>query len=467
LAANSHITSSPAHLFTCSFPPTAYVPILPRTTMTNGYTPLARPPVSDSLISVVVPVFNEVAVLEVLCRRLRTALTQCNTTFEIVFVNDGSRDGSAELLDRLALSCAEVRVIHLSRNFGHQAAILAGLEHARGDAVVLMDSDLQDPPEAIGKLLEQWQSGYDVAYAIHTDRKEAMWKRMLFGAFHRVLSSIANTPIPVDAGNFGLIDARVAKSLTEFGERDRYLPGLRSWVGFKQIGVPVERGSRYDNRPRVSIGGLFRLAKTAIFSFSSLPLAMFGWIGWISFTMFLAVSGYSVYCKFFTDLAVPGWTSELVTMSFFASLNALGISMLGEYVVRIYDQVRGRPQYLVDRTVNLTLSEGTLASISQEQTMTTLDPIDLERLDPLELDSQWDGAYQHLLSQANDLLELGSLMRSESDDLAEFSKNTAAQEDFNSTNDGVGFAETTAVCADGTDDEAPMLLKMPQPRGRR
>jgi dolichol-phosphate mannosyltransferase len=433
--------------------------------MNPGYTPLARPPVSDSLISVVVPVFNEAAVLEILCRRLRTALTRCRTTFEIVFVNDGSRDGSAELLDRLALSYAEVRVIHLSRNFGHQAAILAGLDHARGDAVVLMDSDLQDPPEAIGRLLEQWQCGYDVVYAIHTDRKEAIWKRMLFGAFHRILSSIAQTPIPVNAGNFGLIDARVVKSLTAFGERDRYLPGLRSWVGFKQIGVPVERGSRYDDCPRVSIGGLFRLAKTAIFSFSSLPLAMFGWIGWISFTMFLAVSGYSVYCKFFTDLAVPGWTSELVTMSFFASLNALGISMLGEYVVRIYDQVRGRPQYLVDRKVNLTLSEDALASISTEST-TTLDPIDLERLDPLELDDQWDGAYQHLLTQANDLLELGSLMRSESDDLAEFSKNSAAQEDFNSTEDGVGFAEPAGVCSDAADEDEPMLLKMPPPRRR-
>jgi hypothetical protein len=289
---------------------------------------------------------------------------------------------------------------------------------------------------------------------------------MLFAAFHRILSSIAHTPIPIDAGNFGLIDSRVAKSLVAFGERDRYLPGLRSWVGFKQIGVPVERGSRYDNRPRVSIGGLFHLAKTAIFSFSSLPLKMFGWIGWIAFTMFLAVSGYSVYCKFFTDLAVPGWTSELVTMSFFASLNALGISMLGEYVVRIYDQVRGRPQYLVDRTTNLTFTDDALASISTEQT-TTLDPIDLERLDPLELDSQWDGAYQHLLSQANDLLELGTLMRSESDDLAEFSKTTAAQDDFNSTEDGVGFAETAAVCSETAGDEEPLLLKMPQPRGRR
>ncbi|MCC7086038.1 MAG: glycosyltransferase family 2 protein [Pirellulales bacterium] len=437
--------------------------------MTNGYSPPTRPPVSDSLISVVLPVFNEVAVLETLCRRLQTALTLCRTTFEIIFVNDGSRDGSAELLDRLAMTHAEVRVVHLSRNFGHQAAILAGLEHARGDAVVLLDSDLQDPPEAISKLLDGWQGGYDVVYAIRTSRKEALWKRMLFGAFHRVLSSIAHTAIPVDAGNFGLIDARVAKALISCGERDRYLPGLRSWVGFKQIGVPVERGSRYDDHPRVPLGGLFRLAKTAIFSFSSLPLSMFGWIGWIAFIMFLTVSGYSVYCKLCTDWAVPGWTSELVTMSFFASLNALGISMLGEYVVRIYDQVRGRPSYLVDRTINMMHSLEAPSTDTADPTAAEIDAIDLEHLDPIELDAQWDGAYQHLLSQANDLLELGTLMRSESDDLAEFSQIGTSRKGFTSIDDdNVGFAEaTTAVGSDMADDDKPMLIKMPLPRDRR
>lgn len=431
--------------------------------MTNCYTPPARPPVSDSLISVVVPVFNEAAVLEVLCRRLRTSLSLCRTTFEIIFINDGSSDGSGELLDKLAQMFSEVRVVHFARNFGHQAAILAGLQHARGDAVVLMDSDLQDPPEAIGKLLQPWQNGYDVVYAIRVGRKEAIWKRALFAAFHRILSSIASTPIPIDAGNFGLIDARVAKAIAEFGERDRYLPGLRSWVGYKQIGVPVERACRYDNRPRVALGGLFRLAKTAIFSFSALPLAMFGWLGWIAFTMFLAVSGYSVYCKLFTDLAVPGWTSELVTMSFFAAINALGISMLGEYVVRIYDQVRGRPMYLVDRTVNMTVSDESLGSILPEQDTVPLDSIDLEHLDPLDFDAQWDGAYQHLLAQADDLLELGSLLRSESEDLAEFEKR------LKDCASGITPADAAAAATDGEPicdplnaEDEPYLLKMPE-----
>ncbi len=200
----------------------------------------SRPPVADSLISVVLPVYNESGILTELCQRLRAALTACRTTFELIFVDDGSQDGSAQALDTLARQFAEVRVVHLSRNFGHQAAVHAGLSHARGDAVVLMDSDLQDSPEAIGKFLDAWQAGYDVAYAVRVGRKEWFGKRMMFAGFHRFLSSISNTLIPVDAGNFSLIDARVVRHLLTLDERDRYLPGLRSWVGFKQIGIPVD-----------------------------------------------------------------------------------------------------------------------------------------------------------------------------------------------------------------------------------
>ncbi len=377
----------------------------------------ARPPVSDALISVVLPVFNESGVLLELCQRIRAALVACRTTFEIIFVNDGSTDGTSELLDQLARQSPDVRVVHLSRNFGHQAALHAGLSHARGDAMVLMDSDLQDPPEAIGKLLDAWQNGYDVAYAIRTRRKEWFGRRLMFGAFHRLLSSIAQTQIPVDAGNFGLIDARVSRAILALTEHDRYLPGLRSWVGFKQIGVPIERGTRYDGHPRVSLRGLVRLARTAMYSFSSLPLAIFSWIGWMAFAMFLTVSGCSLYCRFFTEYAVPGWTSQLVTMSFFASLNALGISMLGEYVVRIYDQVRARPLYLVDRTSNVAVDAAPANEIGQLSSAS--DNFALKDLDPLDLHSDWDDAYQHLLEQAHDLLEIGELARAEAMEFAD------------------------------------------------
>ena len=308
--------------------------------------------VRGRMLSVILPVYNERAVLTTLVAQVTAAAEATGLAHEIVFVNDGSSDGSAELLDRLAAGDARVRVLHLSRNFGHQAAVQAGLAHARGDAIVLMDSDLQDAPSAIGRFVDQWRQGYDVVYAVRTARKEGRIKRLLFAAFYRLLSAVSNTRIPLDAGNFGLVDARVARQVAALPERDRYYAGLRSWVGFRQIGVVVERGSRYDDRPRVSMWGLFRLAKTAIFSFSTTPLALFTVIGLAASTIFVGLAGFSLFCKLFTNLAIPGWTSHILSASFFGALNALGISVLGEYVVRIYDQVRARPIYLVGRAVN-------------------------------------------------------------------------------------------------------------------
>ena len=309
--------------------------------------------VEDVLLSVVLPVFNEVEVLPTLLSEILGQGTECGTQLEVVFVDDGSTDGSAELLDELAATNERVRVVHFSRNFGHQAAVQAGLEHARGDAVVLMDSDLQDAPSAIPRFFAAWQVGYDVVYAVRTDRKENALKRFLFAGFHRFLSRIATTAIPSDAGIFGLIDAKVVKEIVAMGERDRYLPGLRSWVGFKQKGILVERLARYDLQPRVSMLGLWRLAKTAIFGFSSFPLTIFYVIGYSALAVFLCLSGYALFCKLFTTLAIPGWTSHVLSASFFGAVNAMGISILGEYVTRIYDEVRGRPQYVVARTVNV------------------------------------------------------------------------------------------------------------------
>jgi polyisoprenyl-phosphate glycosyltransferase len=319
----------------------------------NHISAAARPSLSDALVSVVLPVYNEAGVLPALVASLTKALAAAGVGHEVIFVNDGSTDDSPEVLDRLACENPRIRVLHLSRNFGHQAAVQAGLAHARGDAVVLMDSDLQDSPEAIGRFLADWQAGYDVVYAIRTDRKEIAPKRFLFAAFHRFLAWIASPPIPVDAGNFGLIDGRVVREIVALGERDRYLPGLRAWVGFRQKGVEVPRHARYDGRPRVPLGGLWRLAKTAIYSFSSFPLRVFHLIGCTAAGVFVLLGAYALFCKLFTSLAIPGWTSYILTGAFFGALNALGISILGEYVIRIYDQVRNRPLYLVDRTVNV------------------------------------------------------------------------------------------------------------------
>jgi len=318
--------------------------------MNDGFE-TSRPPRGQTLVSVVMPVYNEAEVLPILTSRVAGVLEECQVAYELIFVNDGSTDQSGQTLDRLA-DDERIRVVHLSRNFGHQAAVQAGLNAARGDAVVLMDSDLQDAPEAIPRFLAEWQAGYDVVYALRTKRKENWLKRTMFAGFHRLMSAVAATPIPADAGIFGLVDRRVARQIAAMGENDRYFPGLRSWVGFRQKGIEVERNARYDDHPRVSFLGLVRLAKTAMFSFSSFPLAVFHVIGVAASLVFLGLGGFAVFCKLFTSWAIPGWTSYMLTGSFFGAINALGISILGEYVIRIYDQVRARPAYIVERRVN-------------------------------------------------------------------------------------------------------------------
>jgi dolichol-phosphate mannosyltransferase len=359
---------------------------MPHTPETKGSQVNERPPLSDSLVSIVLPVFNESKVLEKLIAHLQSAVSACATTAEIIFVNDGSSDGSGEILDSLAARHNEVRVVHFSRNFGHQAAVQAGLVQARGDVVLVMDSDMQDSPDAIGKLLNKWQEGYDVVYAVRVSRKEAWWKRCLFNGFHKLLARVATTRIPADAGNFGLMDARVARQVVTLAERDRYLPGLRSWVGFRQTGVEVERRERYDDKPRVSLRGLWRLAKTAIFSFSTLPLSIFYAIGYGALALFVVLAAVSVYCRLFTDLTIAGWTSHILSASFFGALNALGISMLGEYVIRIYDQVRSRPLYIIDRVVEY-----------------KSEPVAPPCLANVE---HWDETYDDLLTESKGLLDM-------------------------------------------------------------
>jgi glycosyltransferase involved in cell wall biosynthesis len=302
-----------------------------------------------SLVSVVLPLYNEAAVLDRLHRLVSEALDTCGCRHEIVFVNDGSTDGSDEILDQLAAEDPAVRVLHLSRNFGHQAAVQAGLTHARGDAVIVMDSDLQDDPRSLPSLLSAWQVGYDVVYAVRYGRKENVVKRALSYAFYRVLNLVSKTPLPEDAGNFGLIDRRVVDCILRMPEADRYFSGLRGWVGFRQTGMPVERLARHDAKPRVSFLGLLRLAKTAMISFSTVPLGLFYAIAAVSLLVCLLFCSYTLFFKLFTDQAVLGWTSTVIVGSFFGALNALGIGVLGEYVVRIYDQVRGRPKFIVAR----------------------------------------------------------------------------------------------------------------------
>ncbi|MBI1319450.1 MAG: glycosyltransferase [Candidatus Hydrogenedens sp.] len=308
-----------------------------------------------ALLSVVAPMFNEHANAEAFVSETLAALDafseRCRT--ELVLVDDGSWDGTGEQLDRWAADrSGQVRVVHLARNFGHAAAVTAGLEHARGDLIILMDADLQDDPAAFEAFLREWEAGYDVVYAERSSRKENPLLRLLFWGFYRSFSWMANMAAPLDAGNFALMDRRVVKQLLAFSERNRYLPGLRAWVGFRQTGVPVPRRARPDRRGRVGVRGLWTLGMNAIFSFSYVPLFVFRIAGVLSLGLSAAVLLYALYLNFFAGAQVQGWALQLCATAFLGGINLFGIGLLGEYIARIYDEVKGRPIYVVERVVD-------------------------------------------------------------------------------------------------------------------
>jgi polyisoprenyl-phosphate glycosyltransferase len=325
---------------------------------------MSRPNRTDTTICVVLPLLNEAAVLRSLANDIQTQLERTGCRWNIIFVNDGSTDDSGLILDAMSAADSRITVIHLSRNFGHQAAVQAGLKYADGNAIILMDSDGQDDPSAIGPMIEAWFNDVDVVYAVRFGRKENFVKRLLFSAFYRILEAIASVPMPRDAGNFGLIDRRVAELISSLPESDRFFPGLRSWVGFRQQALPVERLDRYDRKPRVRFRGLISLAKTAFFSFSRAPLTAFYWLAALSAVVSVGTTSFAYYHKLVTGLAIPGWASITSVCAFFGAINALGIAMLGEYIARIYDQVRARPSYVIART-----TERSVNQLSEEESL--------------------------------------------------------------------------------------------------
>jgi len=309
----------------------------------------------DAVISVVAPFYNEVKNIKTFVEELENEFEKIGFTdkHEIILVNDGSTDGSDRKLERIITDHAgKIKVIHLSRNFGHASAVSAGLEHASGEVIILMDSDMQDDPGYFDLFLQKWREGYDVVYSKRSSRRESAPLRFLFWLFYRILLLMSDTYIPPDAGNFALMDKRVVNILLSFPEKDIYVPGLRAWVGFKQIGVPVPRRPRYDNSPRTNLKGKWKLAFNAIFSFSYLPLIIFRILGMLALTVSLLLASYTLYHKLISGLAVTAWASNLITITFFGGLNLFGIGIIGEYISRIYNEVRDRPRYIIDRIAN-------------------------------------------------------------------------------------------------------------------
>ncbi|MEX1019799.1 MAG: glycosyltransferase family 2 protein [Litorilinea sp.] len=302
------------------------------------------------MISIVIPIWNEEAVIPELYRRIVHIMEPSGESWELVCVNDGSSDRSLQLLIDLHAQDDRVKVVDLSRNFGHQIAITAGADFADGDAVIVMDADLQDPPEVVLRMIEKWREGYEVVYAVRKTREgETRFKLWTASLFYRLLQRITDIHIPLDAGDFRLMDRRVVHAMRALREQHRFMRGLSSWVGFKQIGIEYERAERYAGETKYSLGRMVRLALSAITSFSYLPLQLATFVGFtlaglsllgILLTIILRLSGIS---------ALEGQATTLVSVLFLGGVQLIFLGIIGEYLGRIYDEVKHRPLYLVGR----------------------------------------------------------------------------------------------------------------------
>ena len=311
-----------------------------------------QPP--PSLVSLVIPVLNEAENIDHLWERLKQSLSfPGSPRFEVVFVDDGSSDGTAEKIRQLqGEENFSWKLVQFSRNFGHQAAISAGMQYAAGEALVFLDADLQDPPELIPGFLDKFREGYDVVYGIRQNRKEPWWLRLCFSAFYRLFNMIADRPIPLDVGDFSLISRRVATLIAEMPEHDRLIRGMRSWVGFRQIGIPYDRPERHAGTTSYSLGRRLEGALDGIFGFSKVPIRMALFIGLLvcgSGAIYLL--GTLISAAFLGQGAqlVHGWAS-LITLGFMlGGANLVAIAIVGEYVCRIYFQAKSRPLYIVSQ----------------------------------------------------------------------------------------------------------------------
>jgi len=327
--------------------------------MTTGAQPV-RPG-----ISVVIPVYNEEESLAALRDRLMPILDGCGLSWEVLLVNDGSSDSSGQMLDQIARDDHRFRTIHFSRNFGHQAAITAGVNHAAGQAVVVMDADLQDPPELLRQLIARWREGYHVVYAQRMKReREGFLKRWTAYMFYRVMQRLSDVHIPSDTGDFCLMDREVVDHLNALPERNRYMRGLRAWLGFRQTAVQFERPARHAGEPKYTFTKSARLAVDALVSFSKTPLRVATWLGLaVSATSFL-LGLYFIYEKFAGRAIVRGWASTVVIVTFLGGVQLLTLGIIGEYLSRIYDEVKQRPPYII-RQPALSVQPDTPATGSQ------------------------------------------------------------------------------------------------------
>lgn len=306
-----------------------------------------------SLLSIVIPFFNEEEVIQETAKRL-IALCQGlgNLKFELIFVNDGSTDNSFELLKNISSEHHEIKVINLARNFGHQIAVTAGIDASKGDAVVLIDADLQDPPEIILAMLEKWRQGFDVVYGTRSERRgESAFKVATAKGFYRLLNHLSDTPIPLDTGDFRLMSRKVVTILKSMPERDRFIRGMVSWVGLKQTGLPYVRHQRFAGKSKYPLKKMLLFAMDGVISFSTKPLKVAISMGMVCAVIAILGIFYALILRIFTDIWVEGWTALMIAILFIGGVQLITVGILGEYIGRIYNEIQGRPLYVVDEYI--------------------------------------------------------------------------------------------------------------------
>jgi polyisoprenyl-phosphate glycosyltransferase len=318
-----------------------------------------RPRSTQPLVSIIVPCYNEEDALPLLIPRLSAAAATWPGTYEVVCINDGSRDRTWELLQAQAKADKRWRCFSFSRNFGHQAAVSAGLKHCKGDCAIVIDADLQDPPEVLAKFIAEWQAGFDVVYGVRESRRDPWHKRLLAWVFYRTLERMVTVRIPTDAGDFALMDRKVVDVMSSLPERSRYLRGLRAWSGFKQKPVVFKRDARAAGVPQYTFKKSLKLALDGIFSFSAVPLRLASYFGFAmsAFSLFLTLFTFlqKVFHQFFERIGLgpgPGFATIVIAITLLGGVQLICLGILGEYLGRIYDEVKGRPAWIISESTD-------------------------------------------------------------------------------------------------------------------
>lgn len=299
-------------------------------------------------ISIIAPIYNEAGNLHELYSRIKEVLDSTNDSWELILIDDGSTDGSADIIQRLCEQDQNVRQVIFARNFGHQLAVTAGLDTSRGEAVVIIDSDLQDPPEVILDLLAKWRMGFEVVYAVRSEREGENWfKKITASIFYRTINRITDVDIPLDTGDFRLIDRKVVNVINQMRERHRFLRGMSVWVGFKQTGVPYKRAARAVGETKYPLGKMIKFASDAITSFSYLPLQLAMYLGFLAAALSILAIPIVIVLRASGSQAFLGQATTLIAVLFLGGVQLISLGILGEYIGRLYDQAKGRPLYIV------------------------------------------------------------------------------------------------------------------------